>query len=155
MSFNPAAFTRNLNYPTAVRFGPGRIRELPEACRALGMTRPLLVTDPGLAALPVVAEALRFNHRFSFEFQIDETLHPESVAVPGMLLQPHIENAIWHGIMHKEGNGQLWVRFLKTGDHTLVCEIEDNGVGRLRPAATTASSPLAAAARSTRRRPSP
>lgn len=79
-------------------------------------------------------EALRFNHRFSFEFQIDETLHPESVAVPGMLLQPHIENAIWHGIMHKEGNGQLWVRFIKTGDHTLVCEIEDNGVGRVRAA---------------------
>lgn len=62
MSFNPAAYTRNLNYPTAVRFGPGRISELPAACRALGMSRPLLVTDPGLAALPVVAEALRINH---------------------------------------------------------------------------------------------
>ena len=46
------------NYPTSVRFGAGRIAELPEACRSLGMARPLLVTDEGLAALPIVAEAL-------------------------------------------------------------------------------------------------
>jgi alcohol dehydrogenase class IV len=47
----------NWNYPTSIRFGAGRIAELPEACRSLGMTRPLLVTDPGLAALPMVATA--------------------------------------------------------------------------------------------------
>jgi alcohol dehydrogenase class IV len=47
----------NWNYPTSVRFGAGRIRELPDACRGLGMKRPLLVTDPGLAALPMVAQA--------------------------------------------------------------------------------------------------
>ncbi|MDX1513979.1 MAG: iron-containing alcohol dehydrogenase [Gammaproteobacteria bacterium] len=47
----------NWNYPTAIRFGAGRIAELPGACRELGMTRPLLVTDPGLAALPMVADA--------------------------------------------------------------------------------------------------
>jgi alcohol dehydrogenase class IV len=47
----------NWNYPTAIRFGAGRIRELPDACRSLGMRSPLLVTDPGLAALPMVAEA--------------------------------------------------------------------------------------------------
>lgn len=50
--------TGNWNYPTSVRFGCGRIAELPGACRDLGMTRPLLVTDPGLAALPMVAEAV-------------------------------------------------------------------------------------------------
>ena len=37
----------NWNYPTLVRFGAGRIKELPEHCRSLGMQRPLLVTDPG------------------------------------------------------------------------------------------------------------
>ena len=47
----------NWNYPTSVRFGVGRIAELPTACRELGMTRPLLVTDPGLVGLPMVAEA--------------------------------------------------------------------------------------------------
>lgn len=47
--------TSNWNYPTAVRFGPGRISELADACRAAGIGRPLLVTDPGLAGLPMIA----------------------------------------------------------------------------------------------------
>jgi alcohol dehydrogenase class IV len=49
----------NWNYPTAIRFGAGRIVELPRACREMGMERPLLVTDPGLAALPMIEGALR------------------------------------------------------------------------------------------------
>jgi alcohol dehydrogenase class IV len=49
----------NWNYPTAIRFGAGRIRELPEACRALGMQRPLLVTDAALAKLPMVTNAVQ------------------------------------------------------------------------------------------------
>jgi alcohol dehydrogenase class IV len=48
----------NWNYPTAIRFGAGRIRELPAACRELGMRRPLLVTDEGLRDLPPVAAAV-------------------------------------------------------------------------------------------------
>ncbi len=49
------------NYPTAIRFGAGRVAELAQACRELGMRRPLLVTDPGLAALPMIAEAIAAN----------------------------------------------------------------------------------------------
>jgi alcohol dehydrogenase class IV len=49
----------NWNYPTAIRFGAGRINELPEACRALGIARPLLVTDRGLAGQPITAGAVR------------------------------------------------------------------------------------------------
>jgi alcohol dehydrogenase class IV len=48
----------NWNYPTAIRFGAGRVAELPGACRALGIARPLLVTDPGLAETPMVRSAL-------------------------------------------------------------------------------------------------
>jgi alcohol dehydrogenase class IV len=48
----------NWNYPTAIRFGAGRIAELPEACRTLGIERPLLVTDPGLAGMAMVKEAV-------------------------------------------------------------------------------------------------
>jgi hypothetical protein len=48
----------NWNYPTSIRFGPGRIAELADACRAAGVTRPLLVTDRGLAALPMIAHAM-------------------------------------------------------------------------------------------------
>ncbi len=49
----------NWNYPTSIRFGAGRIRELPDVCRSLGMSRPLLVTDPGLAKLPMVGDVIR------------------------------------------------------------------------------------------------
>ncbi|MEO8560165.1 MAG: iron-containing alcohol dehydrogenase, partial [Rhodospirillales bacterium] len=54
-------FTVNWNYPTAVRFGIGRIKDLPDACKSLGMKRPLLVSDPGLAKLPMVADTIARN----------------------------------------------------------------------------------------------
>ena len=50
--------TANWSFPTAIRFGAGRISELPEACRASGMARPLLVTDPGLAGMAMVTDAV-------------------------------------------------------------------------------------------------
>jgi alcohol dehydrogenase class IV len=50
--------TGNWNYPTLVRFGPGRRRELPALCREVGIARPLVVTDPGMAKLPAVAEIM-------------------------------------------------------------------------------------------------
>ncbi len=53
-----SALRGDWNYPTAIRFGAGRIRELPGACRAMRMSRPLLVTDAGLAKLPMVADAV-------------------------------------------------------------------------------------------------
>ena len=51
-------YRMNWNYPTSIRVGAGRITELPQACRALGMSAPLLVTDPGLAALSLIDHAL-------------------------------------------------------------------------------------------------
>jgi alcohol dehydrogenase class IV len=51
----------NWNYPTAIKFGAGRIRDLAEVCRAAGINRPLLVTDAGLAKLPMVADAVAAN----------------------------------------------------------------------------------------------
>jgi alcohol dehydrogenase class IV len=59
---DPKSLTRNWNYPTSVRFGVGRIRELPAVCGELGMQRPLLVTDPGLRALPMIESALGALH---------------------------------------------------------------------------------------------
>ncbi|MGL4315204.1 MAG: iron-containing alcohol dehydrogenase [Pseudomonas sp.] len=50
--------TANWNYPTSVRFGAGRIKELPELCQSLGMQRPLLVTDRGLGSAPITLAAL-------------------------------------------------------------------------------------------------
>ena len=56
-TIDPRTWSGNWNYPTAVRFGPGRIRELAQTCREFGVTRPLLVTDPGLAAMAIVTDA--------------------------------------------------------------------------------------------------
>lgn len=61
MKLDPTTLRGNWNYPTSVRFGAGRITELAEACRALGMQRPLLVTDPGLALLAMVRDAVAAN----------------------------------------------------------------------------------------------
>lgn len=52
------SLTANWSYPTAIKFGPGRISELPQACEALGLKKPLLVTDAGLASLPITQNAL-------------------------------------------------------------------------------------------------
>jgi alcohol dehydrogenase len=52
------SISSNWNYPTAVRFGAGRIAELPDALKASGITHPLLVTDAGLASLPVTQSTL-------------------------------------------------------------------------------------------------
>jgi alcohol dehydrogenase len=48
----------NWSYPTAIRFGAGRISELAESCQAAGIKKPLLVTDRGLASLPITTQAL-------------------------------------------------------------------------------------------------
>ena len=58
MANDAAALRGNWNYPTSMRFGVGRIAELPDACKQLGFKKPLLVTDPGLAKLPMIQEAL-------------------------------------------------------------------------------------------------
>ena len=55
------SLTGNWNYPTNVRFGAGRIAELAECCKSLGMTRPLLVTDPGLADRDIIKDAAAAN----------------------------------------------------------------------------------------------
>lgn len=58
MQIDPKTLTGTWSYPTEIRFGPGRIAELPKACASAGMAAPLLVTDPGLKDLPMVRDAL-------------------------------------------------------------------------------------------------
>jgi len=69
----------NWNYPTSIRFGMGRIAELPEACRLAGMTRPLLVTDPGLASLPMINEALAANEAAGLPTGLYTNVQPNPV----------------------------------------------------------------------------
>jgi hypothetical protein len=69
----------NWNYPTSIKFGAGRIVELPEHCRSLGMNRPLLVTDAGLAALPMVAKAVRLCREAGLGCEVFSDVQPNPV----------------------------------------------------------------------------
>jgi len=74
-------------------------------------------------------ESMRFSNKFNYEFIIEEGLDLKSVMIPALIVQPFIENAIWHGIMPKEEGGKLTVRIGKS-DHTINCIIDDDGIGR-------------------------
>jgi len=71
--------TGNWNYPTLIRFGAGRIVELPQHCRALGMQRPLLVTDAGLASLPMVARAVKICRDAGLGCEVFSDVQPNPV----------------------------------------------------------------------------
>lgn len=75
-------------------------------------------------------EALRFREAFSYEFSVEEGLSLSQILIPHMMIQPFVENAIWHGLLHKKGEKKLEVRFRRLNADCLSCEIEDNGVGR-------------------------
>ncbi len=85
----------NWNYPTSIRFGAGRIKELPEAVRAAGMKRPLFVTDPRLAAMPMVKNALASLEAASIGCAVFSDVRPNPVAA----------------------NVEAGVRMLKAGGH--------------------------------------
>jgi len=70
----------NWNYPTTIWFGAGRIAELADACRGAGMSRPLLVTDPGLAGLPMVTDAIAANAAAGLPTGLFSDLRPNPVA---------------------------------------------------------------------------
>ena len=73
-------------------------------------------------------EHLRFQDKFDFEIVVDESLDTERVFVPNMIMQPHLENAIWHGLRYLDKKGFLSLRFeYKNGKINVI--IEDNGIG--------------------------
>jgi sensor histidine kinase YesM len=66
-------------------------------------------------------------------------LEIEELAVPPLIIQPYVENAIWHGLMHKEEKGHIHI-YLQQEGQLLVCSIEDDGIGRKRAAALKSKS---------------
>ncbi|WP_411030751.1 sensor histidine kinase [Spongiimicrobium sp. 3-5] len=75
-------------------------------------------------------ESLRFDGVFNYELSVDESIDPEAIEVPALLVQPFVENAILHGLLNKPGNDKrLKISYKKEGDQIL-CEVDDNGVGR-------------------------
>lgn len=73
-------------------------------------------------------EKTRFADKFDYEIEVDESLNTQSLKVPGMLIQPFLENAVWHGLRYRTEKGFLSLKFKKNND-SLYIFIEDNGIG--------------------------
>ena len=86
-------------------------------------------------------EQLRFRDKLHYEITVSPGLNPPMIEFPAMILQPYVENAIWHGIKPKKGPGLLTISIERVGKH-LVCTIEDNGIGRKKSRELKAKSAL-------------
>lgn len=75
-------------------------------------------------------EGMRFNNQFSYLVDLDPEINTANIQIPSLLLQPYVENAIWHGLLHKEGEKNITIRVRKQSMESVCIEIEDNGVGR-------------------------
>ncbi len=73
-------------------------------------------------------EHLRFQDKFEYELEVDEQLDVDVILVPNMLIQPHLENAIWHGLRYRETKGKLIVTFAEE-NQLIKVSIEDDGIG--------------------------
>lgn len=83
-----------------------------------------------LLELYIELERLRFENKFISSITVNDTLNPQQVLIPPLLIQPFVENAIWHGLLYRDGDtGELNIRFWRTNER-LFAGIEDNGIGR-------------------------
>ena len=92
---------------------------------------PLIPLEEELEMLRLYLELerLRFKYAFDYNIKFQNQFESSSVFVPPLILQPFAENAIWHGLMHKEGQGTLEISF-EYESNMLICHITDNGIGR-------------------------
>lgn len=76
-------------------------------------------------------EAMRFEEKFNYSLQVADDLQTEHIMIPPMIIQPYVENAFKHGLLHKRSERKIEVTFKQgTLPNTLVCEVYDNGIGR-------------------------
>ncbi len=80
--------------------------------------------------LYIEIEALRFNNEFEYDIVVSDKINLYETEIPNMLIQPFVENAIWHGLMHKTGNRHIEIHFFIERVGLLCCQIKDNGIGR-------------------------
>ena len=81
--------------------------------------------------LYIQLEAVRLNNVFDYSIEVDPSVASETVMVPPMIIQPYVENAIWHGLIHREGPGGKLKLNIWQMNGNLYIDIEDNGVGRI------------------------
>jgi len=93
--------------------------------------KPMITLEDELDMLRLYLdmERLRFNNAFDYNIIFMNTIEPAALFIPPLLLQPFCENAIWHGLMHKNGHGKLDIA-LRADQEILFCSITDNGIGR-------------------------
>lgn len=73
-------------------------------------------------------EQMRFRDKFVYEIYVDEALDTDALSIPNMLIQPQLENAVWHGLRYKEGDGRLKLSIVSEGNSIRVT-VDDNGIG--------------------------
>jgi sensor histidine kinase YesM len=76
-------------------------------------------------------EKLRFENKFDYTITVDKSLDEEFIEIPPMIIQPYIENAIIHGLLHKPTKGKIDIDFRPDGQR-IICTVVDDGVGRQR-----------------------
>lgn len=74
-------------------------------------------------------EQLRLRNKFTYTIRIDDIADIDNTFIPPLLLQPFVENSIWHGIAGKQGNGHISINLLRKDD-MLLCMVEDDGIGK-------------------------
>ena len=79
--------------------------------------------------LYIELEQKRFHDKFDYSLKIEEGVNPSYFLIPPLILQPYIENAIWHGLLHKSEKGHLELRINRVGEN-IVFSITDDGIGR-------------------------
>lgn len=89
-----------------------------------------LAKELELLELYVKLEHSRFSDKFDYEIEVDDKIDIAAFQIPPMLLQPYIENAIWHGLRYKEEKGFLKIKVRQVTNDLLEICIEDNGIGR-------------------------
>ncbi|MGJ8742994.1 tetratricopeptide repeat-containing sensor histidine kinase [Polaribacter sp.] len=75
-------------------------------------------------------EKLRFEEQLHYSFKVDTQANSDTINIPTMLIQPYVENALKHGLLHKKDNRKLQISITKASDKIIECSIEDNGIGR-------------------------
>ncbi len=92
---------------------------------------PLITLESELESLGLYLEmeALRFNYHFAYKVSVPKDMDIEVLKVPPLIIQPYVENAIWHGLMHKEEKGQLDIE-VSQEKNELYLKVTDNGIGR-------------------------
>ncbi|MEO9572198.1 MAG: histidine kinase [Polaribacter sp.] len=89
-----------------------------------------LTKEIELLELYVKLEHNRFKEKFDYNISVDENINLEQFSIPPMLLQPYIENAIWHGLRYRKEKGNLEISISKKDNETVLISIKDNGIGR-------------------------